>query len=231
MLLLGFPQVLTFGIFANVQMVGGSEMATEAVPQARTGACNDALADSNEPIPDRPRKPGGFTVDEFFQLPDLPPHTELIDGELVFASLHRWFHMRTLRLLEQGLVGALPPRFEVNREMSVTIGERQVPEPDLSVIPAAAVHDHRDTWYPADVVILAVEVESPESEARDRERKPQLYARAGIQHFWRVEEQDGQPVVYVYELDPVTQTYLPTGIHRDRLKLTAPFDLDLELVF
>ena len=37
-------------------------------------------------------------------------------------------------------------------------------------------------------VMLAVEVVSPESEARDRHRhrKPQLYAHAGIPHFWLV---------------------------------------------
>jgi hypothetical protein len=56
-----------------------------------------------------------------------------------------------------------------------------------------------------------------------------LYAEAGIPHFWRVENDSGRPVVYVHELDPPTSTYVPTGIHHDRLKVTVPFDIDLDL--
>jgi hypothetical protein len=36
--------------------------------------------------------PDGYTVDDLFSLPDLPPHTELIDGSLVFVSPQRSFH-------------------------------------------------------------------------------------------------------------------------------------------
>ncbi|OWA14688.1 hypothetical protein B9W68_11140 [Streptomyces sp. CS227] len=31
----------------------------------------------------------GYTVDDLLTLPDLPPHTELIDGSLVFVSPQR----------------------------------------------------------------------------------------------------------------------------------------------
>jgi hypothetical protein len=76
---------------------------------------------------------------------------------------------------------------------------------------------------------LAIEVVSPDSQVRDRERKPQLYAASGIPHFWRVEENDGKPVVYVYELDPATSSYTPTGIYHERLTLTVPFPIDIDL--
>lgn len=36
----------------------------------------------------------GYTVDDLFTLPDLPPHTELIDGSLVFVSPRRAGHDR-----------------------------------------------------------------------------------------------------------------------------------------
>lgn len=39
------------------------------------------LSDTAWPVP----PPGGYIVDDLFSLPDLPPHTELIDGGLVFA--------------------------------------------------------------------------------------------------------------------------------------------------
>jgi hypothetical protein len=53
--------------------------------------------------------------------------------------------------------------------------------------------------------------------------------KAGIPHFWRVEENGGLPVVYVYELDPAARAYVPTGIHRDELRLTVPFPIDIDL--
>jgi Uma2 family endonuclease len=74
-----------------------------------------------------------------------------------------------------------------------------------------------------------VEVVSPESRVRDRERKPLLCAEAGIRAFWRVEESGGRPVVYTFELEPATRTYVPTGIHRDRLTASWPFAVDIDL--
>lgn len=64
---------------------------------------------------------------------------------------------------------------------------------------------------------------------RDRHRKPQLYAEAGIPHFWRVEFVDDRPTVYVYELDPATKSYVPMGIHHDRLKVSVPYEIDIDL--
>lgn len=75
----------------------------------------------------------------------------------------------------------------------------------------------------------STEAPDAESEIRDRERKPVLYAQAGIVHFWRIEEKDDRPVAYVYELDPATRTYALMGIHHDRLKVSVPFDVDIDL--
>jgi Uma2 family endonuclease len=121
----------------------------------------------------------GYTVDDLFPLPDLPPHTELIDGGRVSAA-------------DEGL---------------------------------------DQTSYAVKDVVLAVEVVSPESQSRDRETKPLTYARAGIPHFWLVERacSDQYPVVHAYELDAVTRTYGLTGIHHDRLKITVPFDIAIDI--
>ncbi|SOR79832.1 hypothetical protein SCNRRL3882_3292 [Streptomyces chartreusis NRRL 3882] len=37
---------------------------------------------------------GGWTADDLDRLPNLPPHTELIDGSLVFVSPQTLFHSR-----------------------------------------------------------------------------------------------------------------------------------------
>lgn len=36
-------------------------------------------------------------------------------------------------------------------------------------------------------------------------------------------------VVYVYELDPATNRYVPVGIFHDRLKISVPFEIDIDL--
>ncbi|MFI7895198.1 Uma2 family endonuclease [Streptomyces sp. CACIS-1.16CA] len=173
----------------------------------------------------------GYTVDDLFTLPDLPPHTELIDGSLVFVSPQRDFHSTMIDLLMTGLRSTAPPEVRVRREMTVVLDRRNAPEPDVSVVRTEAITGLDVTRYQAADVLLAVEVVSPDSEARDREAKPHKYATAGIPHFWLVEMTgtDQHPVVRVYELDPVTKAYALTGIHHDRLKTGVPFPVDVDI--
>jgi Uma2 family endonuclease len=177
-----------------------------------------------------PRPPvGGWTADDLDELPNLPPHTELIDGSLVLVSPQTRFHSRAMYLFESTLLGQVPDDWDVIREMTVKLDKRNRPEPDVLVARADADAGPRQTWFRPEDVLIAVEVVSEDSEDRDREVKPRKYARAGIRHFWRVEENDGLPVVYVYELDPATQSYGLTGIFHNRLKLTIPFSVDIDL--
>ncbi|MGW6721344.1 Uma2 family endonuclease [Streptomyces sp. NPDC054995] len=173
----------------------------------------------------------GYTVDDLFTLPDLPPHTELIDGSLVFVSPQRDFHSTMIDLLMTGLRSTAPSEVRVRREMTVVLDRRNAPEPDVSVVRTEAITGLDVTRYQAADVLLAVEVVSPDSEARDREAKPHKYATAGIPHFWLVEMTgtDQHPVVRVYELDPVTKAYALTGIHHDRLKTGVPFPVDIDI--
>jgi Uma2 family endonuclease len=185
-----------------------------------------APASMRWPVP----PPGGFTAEDLDRLPDLPAHTELIDGSLVFVSPQKAFHTLVLDLLVTALRVSAPKNLRVRREMSVLLDRRQRPEPDVMVVRADAVTGGDQTAYPADAVVLAVEVVSPDSEVRDRERKPQLYARAGIAHFWRVEDDgSGNAIVYVYELDPASSAYALTGIFHDRVKVNVPFDINVDL--
>ncbi|MFJ7998507.1 Uma2 family endonuclease [Streptomyces sp. NPDC096310] len=173
----------------------------------------------------------GYTVDDLFTLPGLPPHTELIDGSLVFVSPQRDFHSIVIDMLVTGLRRTAPAEVKVRREMTVVLDRRNGPEPDVSVVRAEAVTSRSVTRFQAADVLLAVEVVSPDSEARDHESKPQKYAAAGIPHFWLVEMAgtDEHPVVRVYELDPVTKSYALTGIHHDRLKTGVPFTVDIDI--
>ena len=188
----------------------------------------NALIDEAEvrwPIP-----PGeGYFAADLDTLPGLPRHTELIDGSLVIAGRQTVFDMRVLRALEQSLTDQAPKEYEAVREMTVTLGPKQRPEPDIMITWAAAETSPDQSTYKPEDVLLVVEVVSAESRVRDRERKPQLYAEAGLQRYWRVEREEGRPVVYTFELDPATRNYAPTGVHRGQLSASWPFPIDIDL--
>ncbi|MFG3285113.1 Uma2 family endonuclease [Streptomyces sp. NPDC048111] len=174
----------------------------------------------------------GYTVDDLFTLPDLPSHTELIDGSLIFVSPQRYFHFLVIELLMKGMRQTLPPELKAVREMAVVLDRQNVPEPDISVVRASAITGPDLTRFRAEDVLLAVEVVSPDSESRDRTTKPHKYAAAGIPNYWRVERggADGsRPVIHVYELDPMTQAYVHMGMQREQLKVAKPYVIELDL--
>jgi Uma2 family endonuclease len=194
---------------------------------AEPSAAHDSEPGIHLPVP----PPEGFTVDDLFSLPDLPPHTELIDGTLVFVSPQRRFHMLMIDLLVNGLRQVTPAHLKVMREMTVVLNHRNGLEPDVGIVRADAVTGLEQTRFGAEDLVLAVEVVSPDSEARDHDTKPVKYAAAGVPHFWLVEMAEGNqvPVVRTYELDPVTKVYGLTGTYHDRLKVGVPYDIDIDI--
>jgi Uma2 family endonuclease len=171
----------------------------------------------------------GFVAEDLDRIPELPPHTELIDGSLVFAAPWVSFHMRALRLLEQSLCACAPAHVAVQREMTVKLGPRQRLEPDIMVTRASAERELSQTMFLARDTVLVVEVVSAESRERDLHRKPSLYAEAGIVHFWLVENVDDRMVVYVYERDPATGSYGSTGTYHRELTVRVPFPISIDL--
>ncbi|MET9113647.1 Uma2 family endonuclease [Streptomyces longwoodensis] len=181
-------------------------------------------------LPDwmRPPREEGWFAEDLDRLPEAPRHTELIDGALVFMmSPQRSWHGRLVTSLTTTLMAIAPDGHEVEREMTIRLDQRNRPEPDLLV--TTAPYDPDRTWYAPDQVCLVIEVVSPESAHRDRTVKLHKYATAGIAHYWCVEEEDGAPVVHVYELDGPTGTYAPAGIFRGSLKRPVPFPISLDL--
>ena len=177
----------------------------------------------------RPPRLEGWYADDLDHLPEAPRHTELIDGALVFMmSPQRAWHGRAVSALLFALSERVPPGVEVEREMTIRLDDRNRPEPDL-LATRAPFYDPDRTFYTPDQVLLVVEVVSPESAHRDRTVKLRKYAEAGIANYWRVEDEDGSPVVHTYELDEPTRSYVPIGIHRHELRITTPFAIELDL--
>ncbi|MEV6610626.1 Uma2 family endonuclease [Kutzneria sp. NPDC051319] len=181
-------------------------------------------------LPDwmRPPRAEGWFADDLDHLPGAPRHTELIDGALVFmVSPRRYWRAIVITVFTNTLASQAPDGIYVVPEMTVRLDERNRPEPDI--LATVAPIDFNRTWFAPSDVVLAVEVVSPESEHRDRTVMLRKYAEAGIAHFWIIEEEDGAPVVHVYELDRPTSTYVPAGIFRGRLERPVPFPIDIDL--
>ncbi|GAA3445883.1 Uma2 family endonuclease [Planomonospora venezuelensis] len=178
-----------------------------------------------------PGPPGGWTADMLDHLPaDAPRRVELIDGSLIMMSPQSAFHMFVINLLIDEERGIKPPAdLIVMREMTVTLGLRQRPDPDVVVVNRAALTSLRVTSFKPEDVHLVVEVVSPESMERDRTTKPVKYSNAGIRYLWRIEQEDERPVAYTFELEPAVKAYVPTGIHRERLRTNIGFDVDIDL--
>ncbi|MER6528342.1 Uma2 family endonuclease [Streptomyces sp. NPDC001508] len=179
---------------------------------------------SSWPIPSE----GSWTADDLDRLPNLPPHTELIDGSLVFVSPQTFFHSRVVSFFEWQLQSVAPADLEVVREFTIHIDRQNRPEPDVVVVRADVVAPEQ-TRFSAEAVILAIEVVSEDSVSRDRETKPLKYARAKTPHYWRVENEKGRAAVHAFELEPTTGTYTSVGIFRERMKRDVPFSVDLDL--
>ena len=168
--------------------------------------------------------PDGWTLDN---LPDnLPKHTELIRGVLVMSPQKAW-HMALIGVLWWHLRSQATSEFEVMHEMALRRSERSAPEPDLSIIRARAYDRHKSIFPPEDVLMVA-EVISPESEERDREDKPIMYAAMGIPTFWLIEcGPDDAPIVHEHRLYGGAYRLMHT--HIGNLKTEVPFPIDLQL--
>lgn len=185
---------------------------------------------SDTPAPAWPVPPeGGWKADDLDSLADLPQHTQLIDAGLVFPCPQSVFHTRATGFFGRGLSSSAPPELEVIQRFTIDIDPQNRPEPDVVVVRQAALEGFEQTRVAASEVVLVIEVVSPDSASRDRETKPMKYARAKIPHFWRVENERGRAVIHAFELEPTTGTYTSVGIFRERMKVEAPFPVDLDL--
>ncbi|MEV0228816.1 Uma2 family endonuclease [Nonomuraea sp. NPDC050786] len=175
-----------------------------------------------------PRPPGGWTADMLDHLPpDAPRHVELIGGSLIMRSPQTVFHMLALRLFEQAL--RPPQELLVAREMTVTLGIRQRPEPDILLVKRSAFNMKVTSFKPERTSTSSSKWSQTNPWKGIGPPTPIKYSNADIKYFWRVEQEDGLPVVYTFELEPVVKAYVPTGIHRKRLQTHIGFDVDIDL--
>lgn len=173
---------------------------------------------------------GGYRFDDLFRLPELPKHTELLDGGLVFVAPQSNYHSLLVEIVSSGLRAAAPDEVRVRREMIVRFSDRTALEPDVVVVGAGAVTSPAQASFETHEVLLAVEVMSPSSIERDRDLKPHLYAGAGIAHYWRIEWTDPgkPPFAFLHRLGEGGR-YVRTAVLSGRLVAAEPFPVEIDL--
>lgn len=174
--------------------------------------------------------PEGLTVADYEALPEeLCRRIEIVDGAIIVSLSPHRPHQRTVRRLANAVEAACGQHLVVDFDVDLRL--RDVPllnrRPDVVVYQADLPDD--EVLRP-EHCLLVVEVMSPGSVTTDRVDKPAEYAAAGIEHYWRVEGEAGTSLrVFRYQLDPTTHGYTLLGEDTDKLTVSDPVELTLDL--
>ncbi|MBF6172799.1 Uma2 family endonuclease [Nocardia blacklockiae] len=171
---------------------------------------------------------GGFTAEDLPRLIEVvDARFELLDGEVVMMAPATIWCAEVIDILKFALRAVAPRSLVIATEKGVNLGS-SVPEPDVLAVSRDAVQAD-SLLFDAEDIHLVVEVVSPRTKTKDRKLRPMQYAEAGIKHFWRVENEDDEMVVYTFELLPEGGCYAPSGVFRKQLRVDRPFPIDIEL--
>jgi len=129
------------------------------------------------------------TIEALLALPDDGMRHELLDGEHVVTPAPTYGHQDLLMRLIAAVLAALRGREDLKLLASpadLVLRPRTLVQPDLFVIrvnPAAPPA----SWQDVGVPVVAIEILSPGTAARDRGAKRRIYQRAGVGEYWIVD--------------------------------------------
>ena len=169
-----------------------------------------------------------WTADRVRNLPDDGNRYELISGELVVTPAPRAAHQVALAALYDCIAPYLL-RTGIGRILwspaDLSLGEDEVLQPDLFVVPGEAPQE----WSDVSSLLLVIEVTSPSTARYDRHLKRRRYQLAGVPEYW------------IVDLDVrIIERWRPDGEHREILdeRITwqpptgvAPLEIDLLTLF
>jgi len=129
------------------------------------------------------------TVEELWALPEDGQRHELLDGVHVVTPSPTYSHQDLVGRLHIAIHRAIEgqPQFHVMLSPAdIRLGPRTVVQPDLFVCRVNPSTPPRD-WPDLGTPILAIEIVSPGTAARDRGAKRRIYQQAGIEEYWVVD--------------------------------------------
>ena len=167
-----------------------------------------------------------LTIDDLDAIPYDGKRYELIDGVLHVSPAPTLTHQAVAGLLYSWLFDNAPDDMTAAQGIDMHVSRFKSFIPDVLV--AVRAVETQDRPVTPTQVLLAVEIVSPGSRSMDRVRKPRHYAQAGIECFWRI-EQEPELTVHTYALDHSTGTYLPTGSFTEVVEVERPWPIKLPL--
>jgi Uma2 family endonuclease len=129
------------------------------------------------------------SIEELLALPEDGLRHELLDGVHVVTPAPRLTHQRVVTRILSYLVTALSGRSDAEVFASpadVRLGPRTLVQPDVFVArrpPGRGLMD----WPDVGVPLIAIEVLSDSTAARDRGQKRRVYQQAGVGEYWIVD--------------------------------------------
>jgi Uma2 family endonuclease len=141
--------------------------------------------------PKKPKTPkikeSGWTVEEYYQLPEDGNRYELVDGRLELLSSPTTTHQRISQKIEHLLIDSCEEQYIIlDAPIDVILSEHETRQPDILMIHRSRAHiiEERAIVGPPDLVI---EILSPFSARRDRIMKRESYAAFGVPEYWIVD--------------------------------------------
>jgi Uma2 family endonuclease len=175
------------------------------------------------PDPVRQRE-ASYTIEDVLALPDDAHRFEFLDGVIYVVPSPTLDHQAIQFLVQRWLFDHGPSDLLVSAGLGVAVDLDQTLEPDVLITRRGI--SGTSHYFPADQVVVVVEIVSRSTKRRDRIEKPVDYAAAGIPHFWRVEQ---DPVhVFAYDLGP-DGTYKLVADSDTELVLERPFAIRLPI--
>ena len=108
---------------------------------------------------------------------------ELVDGVVYEMTPQESPHASGIRRGRRALQAVFPPEeFDVDAQLPLALGDEDMPEPDLAVVPRDPM-DYVNSHPTGALLVLEV---TDTSQYHDRKRKVRTYAKAGIQDYWIV---------------------------------------------
>jgi Uma2 family endonuclease len=154
---------------------------------------------------------------------------EIVDGMVVMVPSASLQDNRLAKKVAVAMEAAGAPEWFADLDFDVRLHDVPVTvrRPDIVVYRASTVGV---TPMSPENILLVGEVVSPGSETTDRVFKPEQYAGAGIQFYWRIEQSAaGVPLVHTYVLDPAARTYRVGDVHAGVVEAVVPFPVKIDL--
>ncbi|HLN31453.1 MAG TPA: Uma2 family endonuclease [Gemmataceae bacterium] len=133
-----------------------------------------------------PVREGDYTFEEFLECVSDGEKADLLDGAIYLASpdnteaaeLLTW-----LTVILGGFVAARDLGKIYTSRVAYRINQKRGPEPDIGFVPKEHMHSRKRGFIDGPPM-LAIEIVSPDSVARDYIQKRAIYEQAGVREYW-----------------------------------------------